>query len=336
MSDEQLSQAELKSLLNAVQSEVGPGPVASTVDLEDKGPVANNQKRQPVVPYLFADSEPIDRQLLCLLQTIHRRFCVDFTSALSAMLRCQVELKLTDVDQLSYAEYVANTESPTYLNLLKVSPLDRNFLLDIALPILFPIIDRLLGGLGEESVGHCRSLTEVERRLTSRVTNLLLEKLAEAWKSVFDLRFESLRTESDPDMAEIASGTDRVIKIGLEFGMGEVRGKINIVLPTVALAPVTEKISATENDPTAKTASQESRDRIGQVLESSEVELEVLLAQTRISTADLLELSVGDIITTEHDSRSPLSVNIENRSKFTASAGQYKGHKAIRIENHIE
>ena len=67
MSDEQLSQAELKSLLNAVQSEVGSGPMASTVDLEDEEPIAGNQKRHPVVPYLFADSEPIDRQQLCLL-----------------------------------------------------------------------------------------------------------------------------------------------------------------------------------------------------------------------------------------------------------------------------
>ena len=60
------------------------------------------------------------------------------------------------------------------------------------------------------------------------------------------------------------------------------------------------------------------------------------LAQTRIGTGELIGLRVGDIITTEKDVHSPLVVSIEGLPKFHARPGAYKGHKAIRIDGHIE
>jgi flagellar motor switch protein FliM len=61
----------------------------------------------------------------------------------------------------------------------------------------------------------------------------------------------------------------------------------------------------------------------------------VRLAETRISTKELMGLRVGDIITTEKDVRSPLVVELEGISKFTARPGGFKGQKAIRIEDPI-
>jgi flagellar motor switch protein FliM len=40
---------------------------------------------------------------------------------------------------------------------------------------------------------------------------------------------------------------------------------------------------------------------------------------------------VGDIITTEKDVREPLSILVEGEPKLRASAGAYKGRKAIQI-----
>ena len=62
------------------------------------------------------------------------------------MLRSMVEVKLTSVDQLTYSEFVFSLENPTCFNLLKAEPLEGNLILDINPSILYPIIDRLLGG----------------------------------------------------------------------------------------------------------------------------------------------------------------------------------------------
>jgi flagellar motor switch protein FliM len=43
-------------------------------------------------------------------------------------------------------------------------------------------------------------------------------------------------------------------------------------------------------------------------------------------------LEIGDIISTEKDTGEPLEVEISNRVKFLASAGAFKGRKAIQIQ----
>ena len=56
----------------------------------------------------------------------------------------------------------------------------------------------------------------------------------------------------------------------------------------------------------------------------------------RIRTADLLDLSVGDIITTEKEVNDPLELAVQEVPKYHARAGAFKGKKAVRIESVIE
>ena len=79
----------------------------------------------------------------------------------------------------------------------------------------------------------------------------------------------------------------------------------------------------------------ESIDTIGHRLSGSAVELVVPLAESKLRTADLLGLRVGDIITTETDAGSPLRVCVEGVPKFQARPGAHRGQKAIQIEGPI-
>jgi flagellar motor switch protein FliM len=58
----------------------------------------------------------------------------------------------------------------------------------------------------------------------------------------------------------------------------------------------------------------------------------VTLANTKITTGDLIGLRVGDIITTDKDIYQALEVAVQGTTKFHASAGALKGCKAIRVE----
>src|SRR5262245_13851085 len=67
-------------------------------------------------------------------------------------------------------------------------------------------------------------------------------------------------------------------------------------------------------------------------LKQAHVEVMVELASTKLSTAELIGLRVGDIITTDHDLNDPLHVHVAGTAKFLARPGMYKGHKAFRVE----
>ena len=271
------------------------------------------------------------------LQMLHEGFGRSFAAALSALLRSVVDVKLTGVDQLTYSEFVFGLENPGCLNLLKAEPLEGNLLLDINPSILFPIIDRLLGGGREMGALARRSLTEIELRLVSRITGLFLDELRHAWENVLDLKPAVLQVQSNPQAVQLVPPDDAVVVIGFELTIGDVRGMMNLCIPYNSIERIGSKLSANNwVSYGRKNASPETIRQISETICSSPVGVQVRLAQTKIGTGELMSLRVGDIITTQKDIHQPVIVSVEGVPKFRAKLGACKGHKAIMIQSAIE
>lgn len=329
MADEVLSQAEVESLLNAMETQ-GPAPAAATAQPVPR-PV--NRPREKVVPYDFKRPERVGKEQMRALQSLHEGFGRNFGAALSALLRSIVEVKLTSVDQLTYSEFVFSLENPTCFNLLRAEPLEGNLILDINPSILYPIIDRLLGGGKEGGPISRRPLTEIELRLVGRITGLFLQELKHAWQNVLPLTLSVERVESNPQLVQIVPPNEVVVLISFELTLGEIRGMINLCIPFNAIERISSKLAANTWATYGKTgATPQTRAQIGRQIDGALVDLVVTLAETRITTGDLVGLRVGDIIATDKDVRVPLDVAIEGVNKFLASPGALKGSKAVRIE----
>lgn len=342
MSDDVLSQAEVESLLNSMgagEEKTPPAsaqtPPAAAAPPPSAAP-APSRPREKITPYDFKRPERVGKEQMRALQTLHEGFGRNFAAGLSAMLRSMVEVKLTSVDQLTYSEFVFSLENPTCFNLLKAEPLEGHLILDLNPAILYPIIDRLLGGGREAALLARRPLTEIELRIVARITNLFLEELKRAWQNVLDLHLGVVRVESNPQLAQIVPPNEVVVVISFEVALGDVRGMINLCIPYNAIERIGGKLSSnTWTSYGRRTATPESVQQIGRTVRGSLVSLAVRLASSRITTGELIGLRVGDILTTEKDVHSPLVVMVENVPKFRASPGAFKGHKAIRVEDII-
>ena len=341
MGGDVLSQTEVESLLSAMAAggqDAAPS-VASTAPAGSAaaGLLGSLRPREKVTPYDFKRPERVGKEQMRALQTLHEGFGRNFGAALSAMLRSIVEVKLTSVDQLTYSEFVFSLENPTCFNLLKAEPLEGNLILDINPSILYPIIDRLLGGGREGGPLARRPLTEIELRLVSRITALFLDELHHAWENVLELELGVVQVESNPQLVQIVPPNEVVVLISFELAIGEIRGMINLCIPYNSIERIGGKLSAnTWSAYGRKQATPESVAQISSSLSNSLVELNVRLARTQIAAGDLIGLRVGDVITTGMDVHSPLEVSVEGVPKFHARPGAFKGHKAICIETPIE
>ena len=148
MTDEVLSQVEVESLLSAMEARSPQSPAQAPPALGGR----SRRSREKIAPYDFKRPERVGKEQMRALQSLHEGFGRNFGAALSALLRSIVEVKLTSVDQLTYSEFVFSLENPTCFNLLTAKPLDGNLVLDINPSILYPIINRLLGGGKETGV----------------------------------------------------------------------------------------------------------------------------------------------------------------------------------------
>jgi flagellar motor switch protein FliM len=205
-------------------------------------------------------------------------------------------------------------------------------ILDINLSLLYPIIDRMLGGSSEQSPPIRRPLTEIEQRLVGRITDLFLAEMKHAWENVLELNLEVDRVESNPQLVQIVPPNEVVVLISFEITLGDVRGMANLCITFNSIERISQQLTSNswvaygKRPPTPQSIQQ-----ISSRLTGSQVEVVVELAETHIATADLIGLRVGDVITTEKDIHQPLLVSIEGRPKYHAEPGVFKGHKAFQV-----
>ena len=324
MSDDVLSQAEVESLLNVMDKR--------DKDVVAQATTSRGKNRDKVSPYDFKRPERVGKEAMRSLQTMHEAFGRNFGASLSGLLRTIIDLKLTSVDQLTYSEFVFSLENPTCFNLIDAPPLEGQLILDINLSLLFPIIDRLLGGGSDPGTPLRRPLTEIELRLVSRITELFCQELKKAWENVLDLKLAVSRVESNPQLVQIVPPNEVVVLISFELMLGEVRGMMNLCIPVNSIERISARLLANSwVSYGKKSGTPDNMRRISTQLNDAKVEVVVDLAETSIATSDLIGLRVGDIIATEKDVAHPLIVSVEGRPKFHAQPGAFKGRKAIQV-----
>jgi flagellar motor switch protein FliM len=324
MTGDVLSQAEVESLLSAMDRRES--------DVIADAATSRLKQREKISAYDFKRPERVGKEQMRSLQTMHEAFGRNFGAALSALLRTIVELKLTSVDQLTYSEFVFSLENPTCFNLINAAPLEGQLILDINLSLLFPIIDRLLGGGSDSTPPARRPLTEIELRLVSRITDLFCKEMKQAWENVLVLDLSIDHVESNPQLVQIVPPNEVVVLISFELTIGDARGMMNLCIPFNSIERISTQLSSNSwVSYGKKTATPENIGRISRQLKGATVEVVVDLAETNISTSDLIGLRVGDIIATEKDVELPLVVSVEGKPKFHAKPGAFKGRKAIQV-----
>ncbi|HEX5103102.1 MAG TPA: flagellar motor switch protein FliM, partial [Pirellulaceae bacterium] len=268
------------------------------------------------------------------LEALHEGFGRNFGAALSGYLRTIIEVNVAHIEQLTYSEFIHSLPNPTCFNLLKADQLDGQLCLEISPLIIYPIIDRLLGGSNADLFIPQRPLTQIEQRLVQRITDRATHHLSEAWSNLTPITFKVEDFESNPQLVQIVPPNEVVVLISFELTLGEIRGMLNLCIPFNAIERNAGKLAANTWATYGRlSADQKTRSQVARRLDQSEVELVVTLAESTISTGDLLGLRVGDIITTDKDLHQPLDVEIAGAPKFHASPGAFKGRKAIEIQS---
>ena len=298
--------------------------------------------------YDFQSQECPDERQLRWLRNLHEGLARDFGAALSTLLRSPVGVSLAGVDQRTYGEFIDSLDTPACFHVLKAGPLEERLLLDIEPSILYPMIDRLLGGgKGDRSnlceAGHRpevgrgpfrqigpvpfsaeRPLTEIELRLTARMVRLFLQEFQRAWKEVLDLKLDVLQVESNPRVLRVLPSDEAVILIAFELMIGDLRGMMRLCLPCRVLERIGDKPSPENPAPVNGPAP------------ASLLEVAVTLAETQITADELADLRVGDIVNTETELGSPATISIEGVARFRAKPGVYQGRQAVCITEAID
>ena len=316
MAEDILSQEEVDALLRGVSGEA-----------EEQAPT---EEPGGVRPYDIGRQERIVRGRMPTLELIHERFARLLRSGLYNFMRKTAEISVGPVRVLKFSEFVRNLVVPTNLNMVQVRPLRGMALMVFEPTLVFQIVDHLFGGDGRfHTRVEGRDFTATEMRIIQRLLKVVFEEYEKAWKPIYELQFEYLRSEMNTQFANIATPTEVVVATTFSIDLGTGGADFHVCMPYAMLEPIRSVIySAIQADRTD--ADERWLTLMSQQVYGAEVELLANLAHADVTIGQLMALQPGDVISL--DLPDVVRAQIDGVPVLECRYGVMNGQYALKVE----
>lgn len=227
-----LSQEEIDALLDVVDCEDDD---CFRWDNED-----HMFPQRQITLYDFKRPNRVRKEALRALRGLHDKMCRNLAVSLSSTFKQIVEIQLHSIDQMTYGEFLMSLPNPTSFNIFKTS-LNSRCVLEINPSIMFPMIDLLAGGRGEQFEGN-REFSDIEISLMETFLRQIMGAMLDSWLPVCDLYPMVEEKESSPNVVQIVAQNEIVVVTVFEIIIGHSSGMVNICYPAVMLDKIMKKL----------------------------------------------------------------------------------------------
>jgi flagellar motor switch protein FliM len=315
MSEQFLSQEEVDALLEGVDDT----PAASTEG--GKGPI----------PYDLAKQERIVRGRMPTLEIINERFARNLRIGLFNFMRRNPEVSVGPIRVQKFSAFLRGVAVPTNINVVAVKPLRGNGLVICDPKLVFTVIDSMFGGSGNMQYRiEGRDFSPTEQRIIQRMLDVMLEEYRKAWSSIYPLSLEYMRSEMNPQFANVATPGEIVVATSFSIEIGELGGDMQICIPYSTLEPIRDVLySSLQGD--SMEADKRWVNLLTQQIKSAEIEIAAELGHANATVGELMALKAGDFIELELLER--IVAKSDGVPVFDCSYGVSNGHYAIRVQD---
>jgi len=318
-----LTQEEINALLSSSASGMEP--------LEEE-PLGSSTDSKHVRLYNFRHPDKFSKSHLSTMELIYEGFSRHLKTALFVYVRQSINFSLASVEQQSFEEYVESLPTPSSLITFKMKDLPGSAVLEISPELTFLILDRLLGGRGDQPT-KVRDLTEIETVIIRKVSERILMAFRMAWSEIHDVEPSIESLETNPQLLQVVPPNEIVATATLEVRIGEATGAMSVCLPYLTLESVMPKLSRQvwfsakfEHKDGEKAENSRIRGNISKV----KLPVSIELGRTKISINDLLQLKPGDSIQLDTPANHDVRVLVNGRIKFYAQPGVIGKRLAVK------
>ncbi len=247
-------------------------------------------------------------------------------------LASEITVAPAAVESVRFDEFLASVSSPACLSLLRVDPPGVQVCLDLEPAIVFPMIDRLLGGGGGSGViSTHRALTQFEQSLALGIIERSARLLADTWSRVAPVSVREDELISDPGHVRLLMPADEVIVVmRFDCVLGDSSGALRFALPVPVVSLVGDAPPAAAPILTPLDRERDGDNLQRNIMEAA-IELRALLAETKLRLNEVASMQVGDVITTDGPADASVPVQVEGRELFRGDPGHFRGTRAVHI-----
>jgi flagellar motor switch protein FliM len=266
----------------------------------------------------------IDKARLAPLVTATEAFTRAFGPALQQRLGMTCEATLQSSEQMACHAFLEKAGNSYFVS-LQLGSHGEMVLLQIDSMLLFPVVDRLLGGGGPSDLS--REVTEIEDQIAKDFVKLIGQELEAAWQR-FDVSLSVGMRQLSDQLQRIWSTKDNALVFSFSVNMQSSGGGFQLMLPIASLG----RFLGVNTTPARELS------RKG-VMSSKLAEksldwtfgLELALSGGKVPATELLNLSAGKIVQLGVPVRSPVVLKIGGYDSFEAVPVRIGNHRGAQL-----
>ena len=319
MADNFLSQEEVDALLKGVTGEVDEAP--------------SEEEAGGVKGYDLGRQERIVRGRMPTMELINERFARYFRIGLFNFMHRSTEISVGPVRVQKYSDFIRNLVVPTNLNLIQMKPLRGTGLVVFDPNLVFLVVDNMFGSDGRfHTRVEGRDFTPTEQRIIQGMLNVVFEEYQKAWKPVYEVEFEYVRSEMNTQFANIATPSEIVVAFTFTIELSGTSAEMHLCLPYSMIEPIRDVLYSTMHSEQAGSDKRWTSLLRRQLL-SAEVELRAPLGRTNLTLGDVTKLKVGDIVPIAIDEL--INVRVDGIPLMDCRYGINNGQYALKVEQFV-
>jgi len=335
MADDILSDGELDALLSGMNSAPSAGSEPEEEE-ESPGPKKSEKKKGKIKTYDFRRPDKFSKDQIRTIEMMHEGFARHFGADLSGYIRAIGEVTVTSVKQMTYSEYIEKVPNPTSIAVFSLDPLKGAAIFEINPSIIFPIIDRVLGGNGG-AIGKPRELTDLEQAIVGKIIEKAFLNLKDSWHRIVEFEPEIKARETNPQFVQIVAPNEMCLNLNFEIKIKEHVGAMSMCIPYLVIEPILYKLSAKQwFTLTKEELSEETKDILDKRVKNTWVPLSVNIGKAALSMKDIVGLRPGDIVKLETNAAEDILVSVENKPMFYGKVGRKGKKKAVKVTSLVK
>jgi len=327
LAPEKLSQEEIDNLLRAMSSDSGSA--------DDTPAEAKPEIKYKV--YDFQNPKLFSKDQIRHVQIIYDNYSKHLSSFLSGILRTDCNITISAVEEQRYYEYSNALPESIMMGILDLKPLEGNMLIEIKKETCYLIIDRLLGGTGEDPLVQT-DFSDIEVKLLDKFYRQIIRYLKDSWANVADVEPALNGLVTNARLTQLMPLDDVVIIVLFNIKIKEYEGSMSICIPCLNLEAIIGDGNSylMQNRRKKSIDTEKNRADIFEHLRKSKVDIKGILGNTTLTLQDLLYLQVGDVIPLDKSVESPAIVRIGTIDWFSGEIGVRKNKMALKIKKAVQ
>ncbi len=281
--------------------------------------------------YDFKRTNRFNKEFVHLFESVYRNYARILSNSLFLRFRIPMKLKLDQLSQVSYLDYVMNLSKDSVTTVYTMFPLKGPFCLTFDSRFCFSAIDSILGGSFTNDAPQ-REFTDVEKGVLRIVSNTFVSSQEQCYQEYGKVDPCIRSIEFNPVLMQICSDEESMLILDFTLEANEQSYPIKVAIPYGSVENMGEVLQIVRHQEEVSDApTVESRQQMDSHLKQTHVGCSVLLGQTSLTLQQVEGLKEGHFIKFDRKVGEFLDLKVEDQVRFKVQPGVSGQKMAVQV-----